>query len=312
MIIGFKTGPANWAEGQRIVEEDGGSMCEVWFRIDRADDYDTMFSWLRARNVAIGLHYWALVDGQIKPNISARDEAVRAETVRQIKRTIEAASDLEAVYVNIHPGALLLEKINFENRTQQLVVGQKAAGLTWQESDTERCLEVVADLTAYARERGVLLTIETILARELVSFDHREPTYESATTPLSCMARLAEAGFAIANDITHTVTWFGLENPDRGYQWEKLLAFTNKIAPATRLLHINTVQPPFNGTDSHDGILPADFANGVFPSQDQVRHIIDIFRNRPDVFIVPEPREYMQENYRELVRLGAPNIPSTA
>jgi hypothetical protein len=45
MQIGFKTGPRTWEEGKKIVEEEGARLAELWFRVDRASEYDDMLAW---------------------------------------------------------------------------------------------------------------------------------------------------------------------------------------------------------------------------------------------------------------------------
>src|SRR5258708_1198468 len=105
MQIGFKTGPKNWQEGQKIVTEDGGKLCEVWFRIDKKDEYAEMLNWLGAQKVAVGLHHWGLIEGKYKTNLASTYPTIRQKTIQQIKDTIDVGASLaDCAYVNVHCG----------------------------------------------------------------------------------------------------------------------------------------------------------------------------------------------------------------
>ncbi|MBI3251620.1 MAG: hypothetical protein HYZ62_01780, partial [Candidatus Andersenbacteria bacterium] len=95
MHIGFKTGPLTWAEGKRIVLEEGAAFCEVWFRIDKANEYTQMLTWLTAQSVSVGLHHWGLVDGKYKTNIASKNRTIRQKTIQQIKDTIDIGARME-------------------------------------------------------------------------------------------------------------------------------------------------------------------------------------------------------------------------
>lgn len=300
MQIGFKTGPKNFEEGKRIVLEEGAKMCEVWFRIDRAREYDHMLAWLAQEKVAVGLHHWGTVRGNIKTNIASTNEEIRTTTLQQIKDTIDIAADRGCAYVNAHCGAQATEKISF-NPTRQELADEKRAD----ESEAKKIFLALADaLFGYAKERGALLTIETLTGREPAGEHNRVDFYDSGTMRYSSLLEMGRRGGYIANDIAHTASQIMMEETDPARVWQKLFEFTKVAAPYTRLLHINTITPPFNGTDSHDGILPEDFALGGFPSLEQVRLFLAVFRGRDDVFVVPEPRDKMRENYLELQRLA--------
>lgn len=300
MVIGFKTGPKNWAEGKRIVLEEGARMCEVWFRIDRASEYEDMFAWLARQKVAVGLHHWGLVDGIYKTNIISPSPDIRRQTVQQIKDVLDVAARRGDVYVNAHCGAAVTEKIAFNPVHQEPAPGDRLEP----EEQLRFFLQATDELFAYAKERGVLLTIETLVGREPSGEDNREEYYDSGNTHYSALVTMGQRGGFIANDIAHTASQIMMEESDPARVWQKLFEFTKVAAPYTRLLHINTITPPFNGTDSHDGILPEDFALGGFPSLEQLRLFLAVFRRRDDVFVVPEPRDKMRENHLELKRLA--------
>ena len=306
MIPGFKTGPHTWDEGKRIVEEDGAAMGEIWFNVNEIEQYDAPLRWFVDRDVKLGLHHWGLTtmaefpDVTIKPNLATHHTEVRKQTLRQIRTTIEYAESLGAVYVNAHPGARHLEQIDFATGTQAIVADAEPTSV----EEAERLLlEAAKELHQYATDRDVLFTIETLPARENQNYKERRNVYDAGSSRLSSIAKIGAQGNFIANDISHTTAHFGLSNESRDKMWQQLLDWTKTAAPHTKLLHVNTMAPPFNGTDSHDGITSDDFAGDVFPTRDQLIQWLQIFKDRDDVYAVLEPRDHMAENYRALVQL---------
>lgn len=280
-----------------MVTEDGAEMCEVWFNVLKENEYREMLAWLTQRNVQVGLHHWGLAQGTYKTNLMTANSAVRQESLAQIRRAIEIGSEIGAVYVNIHPGAQFLEKTNFETDTQHLVPGSETPAAQAEEN----LLETVHELNAYARQHGVLLTVETQTAREAEQFDRRQGSYDPHNASLDLLLRLGESGIALANDLTHTVSHFAVTNPSRDDMMRRLREFTTRASAVTRLIHVNTVREPFDGRDSHDGLLASDFAQGFFPSRAQLVELLGMFRDRADVFVVVEPPlETSRENFLAL------------
>jgi hypothetical protein len=297
MIIGFKTGPRNWEAAQKIVTKDGARMCEVWFNVLKEAEYAEMFTWLRKHNVQIGLHHWGLARGKLKTNLMTQDQEVREETLRQMRRAIEIGTEIGAGYVNVHPGARCLEEIDFATQTQALVKGSETS-----ETEAEKLLmEGAAELAQYAQARGVLFLMETLPACEAVNFAARVGSYDPGNPPLSLMIKLAKQKVWLANDLTHTAAQIAIEDSSREGMWRRLHRFTEEAAPHTRLLHVNTVREPFDGRDSHDGLLPEDFSQGFFPSRAQLLELLKIFADRDDVYAVAEPQlEVTRENFLAL------------
>lgn len=302
MILGFKTGPQNFAEGQKIVTDLGASMCEVWFNVNKHEEYKEMFAWLTKHDVAIGLHHWGVVDGNIKTNLSTQDSHIREETIRQIKQTIDIGADIGCVYVNIHPGAERIETIDFTNWEQSLT----SHPITRSNTARDILLTAVEELHQYAYNKNVLLTIETVPAIEKTSDVERESTFDSGTTPLATMELIAKKGMWIANDISHSASKFLIDKPDTAVAWKHLLDFSTTVAPQTRLLHINTITPPYNGTDSHDGITDEDFAQETFPTKEGLQDFLKLFKDRDEVFVVNEPKANHMGNYKALRALVTP------
>lgn len=306
MIVGFKTGPRNWPAAQKLVLEEKPAMCELWFNVGAASDYEPMIAWLLERRVVIGLHHWGICAGNIKTNLATQDEAVWQETVRQIKTTIDIGQRIGCVYVNMHPGALYLESIDFATQQQRLLPDRA----TSPEVGWRRLQEAATQLHAYALQKGVVLTVETLPGAENQHYEARQQRYQPFNTPLPVMEQLVAAGSYLANDITHTIGSVtdrteteSTATPDSLFT--QVMAFSRKTQPATRLLHVNTIMPPFDGTDSHDGLLDSDWQAGCFPSRAQLIEWLRLFAGRADVYAVPEPRVDMQANYQALRQLVA-------
>jgi len=302
MIVGFKTGPKTWDEGKKIVEEDGATMCEVWFNVSDLADYKQPLDWFLKRNVKLGLHYWGMVEDGLLANVATHHKEIRRKSIKQIKDTIDYAASIGAVYVNIHPGHRRLDKVEFD----PILRFDLASGEATKQSEAEKLmLEAGLELSAYAKAKETILMVETItkFMQHAPGTGSRDDNYDAGPMGLSVIQQLAEAGVLIGNDISHTTASLPLEAPDKESMWRGLIEFTKQIQDQTRLLHINTVQPPYNGTDSHDGILKKDFADGVFPNQKQLTELLALFADRDDVYAVPEPFNDMQGNYQALVKM---------
>ena len=261
MIPAFKTGPNNFKEGQRIVTELGASVCEVWFNVNKYAEYKEMFAWLQKHDVTFGLHHWGVVDGNIKTNLATQDDHIRQETIRQIKQTIDIVVDEDAGSVNIHPGAECIETIDFTTGKQAIKENMR----TKKELAHKIFLESAHELHEYAEDRNVLLTIESITAREKAIDSMREPIYDPGSIPLSVIEQFVMEGGWFANDISHTASHFLLSEENTEAAWKPVVEFSKRIADRTKLVHMNVITPPYNGTDSHDGITEEDFKQETFP-----------------------------------------------
>lgn len=299
MQLGFKTGPRTWDIAKKIVEEDKAKLCEVWFQIDKADEYSEMTHWLTQAGVQIGLHHWGIAPGNIKTNLMTNNTAVRQATIRQVKHTLDIGAAIKAVYVNTHPGALSLEKIDFAAHSQSLVPNSVTPG----KEARQRLLEGAQELSAYAREKGVILTIETLPGAENEHYEVRDKWYDPGNATLTDLETLAQAGIFIANDITHTTSAIARTNANPNYMWAEFLQFVERTQSQTKIIHLNTMIPPFDGTDTHNGFLEEDVQAGAWPTREKLIEFLSLFKDRNDVFTIPEPQQKMQENYRALQNL---------
>lgn len=301
MIIGFKTGPKNWEESKRIVLEDGARMCEVWFNVGKADDYEEMFNWLKEHNVMVGLHHWGAVDGKFKTNLATQDEHIRGESVAQMKRTIDIGKRISAVYVNVHPGARWREMVDFDKEEQSLIPNSE----TPVEISEKLLLEAAQELHEYGKKQEMVLTVETLPGREPKNYGKREGIYDAGNPPLSLIAEISKQGSWIANDIAHSASTAAVVENTREGMWQALREFSQQVAPMTRLIHVNTMREPFDGRDSHDGLTTDDFAQGFFPSRAQMIELLQLFAGRGDVYVVPEPQiQFTRENFLALQEIA--------
>jgi len=315
MIIGFKTGPETWSEGQQIVKKHGATFCEIWFNILRADEYVEPLAWLKNHGVNIGLHYWGMID-TLKPNYATTNTEVRTRTLKQMKDCIDLGASYEASYVNVHPSARMLETLDVDSGKQGPLLDTKAQESTYK----ELLLAGSAELQAHAASRGVTLTIETLPGRENYDRNDRTANYNPGNPTLTDCQEITQAGCYLANDVTHTASAVAPSCPvdsQRACMTETLLSFTTTTAAATKLIHANTcllytsdaaderssMVEPFDGTDTHDGVRDIDFENDVFPGAALLKQILSMFRQREDVFVIPEPKADMEQNYFALTNI---------
>jgi sugar phosphate isomerase/epimerase len=298
MIPGIKFGPRNWKE---ILKDYRPKVCEIWFRIDWVDRYEEMFAYLRREKIRTGLHFWGMLPGGIAPNFAFPDSDIRKPSVKLVKDTIDVASKFKFHYVNIHPGSYHLAKLNLDRYYMRPVTGRK----TTPDEGEKALYENIASLDSYAKKRGVLLLTETIACREPMHWrdliEGRKKTQDIQNVPVSAVETLAKKGFFVCNDFCHTAA--DIISSDREYIFKKLLEKTKRLEPQTKLIHVNTMPPPFNGTDGHLGILKQDFENDVFPSRKQLKKLLSLFVGRADVWAIPEPFSDHIENTLALDKL---------
>ena len=298
MTAGIKVGPANW---KAIFSDYYPRVCEVWFRVDWIDRYLRLFRYLRRKNIQSGLHFWGMLPGGIMPNFAFPDPDVREPSLVLVKQTIDAASEFGLTYVNIHPGSYRLSTVNLNRLFMRPVPGRETSS-----REGEAVLrENISVLHEYAKKRGVILLVETLPAKEPMHWRDlakgRMRTQDMKNVPVAAVEMLAENGAWITNDLCHTA--MDIVSDDRTHLFAKLLEKTKRLAKQTRLIHANTMLPPFNGTDGHLGILDEDFKSGVFPSREQLVHLLSVFAHRDDIWVIPEPFSKNAENTLALEKL---------
>jgi hypothetical protein len=114
--------------------------------------------------------------------------------------------------------------------------------------------------------------------------------------PMDVIIDLARRGVAIANDFGHTAS--NVISDDRGAIWRYLYDTTKTLAPATRLIHLGFIVPPYNGVDFHDSLdNPVLDTPDAIPNKTQMVELLKLFKNRDDVWILVEPAENHVKNH---------------
>lgn len=299
---GIKIGPQyDWRER---LEESGAQHCEVWFNVADEKKYANMFSYLKENRIRTGLHFWAVLDDNVMANLAYPDEHIWKASMDRMKHTLDTASRNRFSYVNIHLGNAALERIDFVKHATSHVENSQVDRRSAESTFTRN----IAELHAYAQRAGVMLVVETIPPKDPEQQQTKKgrlnphSTYALSNTYLENIAKKLHVN--VNNDISHTAAEFG-ETTDRDLLWKYLLDRTNAMLPHTAVVHLNTMSEPFNGTDSHDGILDTDFATNVFPNKQQVVELLKRFATRNTVWVINEPSSDHVENYRRLVALKA-------
>ncbi len=282
MKLGIKIAPGNaW---QRDIEATHPAMVEIWYNAGRPDDYNEMFSYLADKNIDVGLHFW----GQDENGMLA------ATSSPLMRRTIDIAARHTCVYVNIHPDLYAHLAVNLETLRIRVAAPEEDHNKV-----NERFLRNVESLRAYADTKHVVLTVETVPMRDTPNWKpHRDRTrvIDTHQMPMDILVDLSRRGVSIANDFSHTACNRISENPNA--IWKYLFKTTKDLAPATRLIHLGFIVPPYNGVDFHDCLdNPVLDTPDAIPNRNQMVELLKLFKNRDDVWILVEPKENHVKNY---------------
>lgn len=297
---GIKIGPKDWKD--KLIKSQA-KYCEVWFRVDKLDWYKEMFSYLKENKINTGLHFWGLIDNRLEPNIAYPGPTLN-KSLDLMKQAIDIAAFNHFNYVNIHQGNYNLIEINLEKSIFKPASKDNLISIRQAETIQKQSLK---KLLSYAKDKNVLLLVESATARSARggSYDlkARLKTRSQHTLPVKTLIYRAKNDNAfVTNDFGHIFCDEFDKPVDKLWQalWEKSVL----LAPFTKLLHINSVIPPFNGTDTHHGITEEDFKiKGIFPTKDKLKKLLSLFKNRDDVWAIGEPRENHVANFNALKKL---------
>lgn len=297
MKPGTKIGPLNWR--QRL-ERTQAAYVEVYFMVSQFKEYQAMFSYLKKKGIEFGLHFWAKLRNSYMPNLVFKGK-VAGESCELIKQTIDIAARAGAHYVNIHPGSFRLEKVDFTR--QRMIVSQQQADFAEGKKEFFKNAKM---LNNYAKKKGVLFLIETVCKLEAADWSGQRDSRLKTQNPLNVNSQILyelakKENIFLNNDFGHTLT--ETISDDRKKIFRNLFLTTKKLAPFTKLIHSNTTPPPFNGTDAHGGLLESDFKNKVLPSKAEIIKLFKIFKDREDVWLVPEPLKSHVANFKALKKL---------
>lgn len=293
MTLGIKVGPNK----QSFVDlaQTNAPFAEVWFNIARADEYTELFDELKRRKAQVGLHFWGVLDGGISAGFGYLDQSILKDSADLVKKTIDIAAANKFQYVNIHPGNRAIVKMDLDRMDYPYVSDPIPLP---QAQDI--FLKEVTDLHQYAKDRSVVLTVETV-SRLVVKTNWYNPAsrlkpLDIYQLPVASIQAAGDHGIAVANDFVHTATDPISDNPQD--IWKFLYSTTQTLAPATRLIHLGFLVPPYNGTDNHDSLdNPVLDTDQALPNKRQMIELLKLFQNRDDVWILVEPNGRHGENY---------------
>ena len=293
MILGIKVGPNK--NSFLDLELTGAPFAEVWFNINRADDYNELFAVLKRRKIQVGLHFWGILNDGICAGFGYPDKPILDQSAMLVKKTIDIAAQNAFQYVNIHPGSRAIVKMDLDRMDYPYV--SKPVPLPQAQAIF---LEHVIILDQYAKSRNVVLTVETVSTRVQKTDWHnpisRLNPIDSYQLPVASIQAAAENGISIANDFGHTAASVITNNPEK--IWNFLQEKTVVLAPYTRLIHLGYTVPPYNGTDFHDHLdNPLFQTNQAIPNKQQMIELLKLFGKRDDVWILIEPNGRHAENY---------------
>ncbi|MBI4130786.1 hypothetical protein HY468_05695 [Candidatus Roizmanbacteria bacterium] len=297
MKIGVKCGPEKW---ETLLENTKPDCLEIWYRLDWKERYNELIDYLQKKQIPFGLHFWAVLKDGYEPNL-AYGGAIAEESAELMFQTIDIAQAIGATYVNVHPGSLFLTRLDLDNMRMHVLTDQNV-----DERQAYESLSLHAkQLHHYADERSILFLIETVPKNVPFHWKDstgRENAQKSQQISPEIMIKLAKEAIYITNDISHTLaSW---DDVPAAELFSRLYAVTEQLALQTKLIHLNTTCPPFNGTDSHNGVLEEDFEQSVLPTREQLVKLLRLFKDRDDVWIIPEPEiDKMEKNYWEIRKL---------
>lgn len=296
MKAGIKIGLRDYKDR---IPQTQAKICEIYFRIDQKAQYGALFSMLKDKKIEAGLHFWAMLDSGLLYNLAYPDAKIQEETLSLIKETIDIAAQNNLRYVNVHPGNAQLVKVNLD--IQYFEVLPDRVDL---DESKKALFANIKTLSDYASSRNVLFLTETVPS----AYNHKWYDENTRLMPIrlgdpkvSTLIELSRNGYFITNDLSHTTA--DEVSDDRDYLFKRLYSKTQALAKQTKLIHVNTTRSPFNGTDTHNGILPFDFAQNAFPSLEQLKQLLKLFSKRNDVWLIPEPLQKHEENFQILDKI---------
>ncbi|MBN1579997.1 MAG: sugar phosphate isomerase/epimerase [Anaerolineae bacterium] len=295
MYLGIKSGPDDW---QTKLDNDLNIRhVEIYFNLDWLDMYAPLWAWLREHGVATRLHSSTrLADGFV-PNLVTQHNALSEASLALFRQTIDVAAGEGMDGIIVHPGTYQAQQIV---PGRNLLVGDR----TPPETGNRLVRDRLARLAEYGRQRGVHLLVENLSGRDLFSFEpfDRRQTVDPGALLHPVMRWLGEQGIDLCIDVGHLYSEMMVACADPDMSWAQTMKATKRLAPYTRHLHLSTIVPPFNGTDSHNGFLAEDVAQGAVPSLEQVANWLRLFEEQ-NVWAIPEPfgsADVHLQNYRVL------------
>lgn len=285
LILGIKVGPRDWRE-KLIFNSLKIPACEVYFDLNRINNYKHLFKYLRENKIVAGLHLSSLLKRKLDPNFATNDSSILQESIRVLEVTIDIAVGNGFRYVIYHPGSSRVWGIDKKRMIflTNIITPDKEAEKIF--------LETSLKLHNYAKKKKIHLYIET-LPRKLLNFEFAELTSRYNTLDVNFISLpvillAGKSGCQICNDICHTIAGINSTNPH--FLQVELLRRTKLLLPYTGLVHLATVKPPFNGADDNGAFLREDYAKGAIPDRNNIEKLLKIFMQKNEIILIPEPK----------------------
>lgn len=295
MKLGIKVGPNKTSV--KDITATHPQMAEVWFDVNRANEYTELFDALKREGCDVGLHFWGATKEGLWANIAFRNKQLTDISMNFMRSTIDIAARNGFQYVNIHPGCAAKVAVDLINGSARAISEPIDFDLS-----TTLFLDNTLKLDKYAKAKNVILTIETVPARATDFWNDQERRKQSDhivnlyELPVGAIVEAARNGISVTNDFGHTAA--SIIDNDPGRVWSHLLETTDRLLPQTKLIHLNFIIEPFNGTDIHDSldnqVLDTDQA---VPNKKQIITLLKKFNQRDDVWILSEPANDHVKNY---------------
>jgi sugar phosphate isomerase/epimerase len=278
--LGIKVGPQGWREKLAGPLQVGHA--EVYFDLARLEAYAPLFAWLKERGMEAGLHASSVLPDGLMPNLGSADGEVRVGSAALLRWTIDVAAEAGMAHVVVHPGSCRDWGIG-DGRTYMR--GEEATPEARDRAITDALLR----LDSYAGARGVALLAENMPGYDFAAYDppDRDPPIDVGFVRYPLLAALGARGMGLCVDVGHLYAEMSAQAPGVDPTPQVMVA-TRALAPYAQLVHLSTVVPPWNGTDSHNGFLEADYALGAIPIRGQLMAWLALFEG-DGLCAVPEP-----------------------
>lgn len=287
-------------------------LVEVHMYFPAREAYAPLLAHLRRMGVRIGIHYAWPLDGGLIPTFAVDDEDVRAQTLAHLRVAIDYAAEQRIEYVLYHAGPRRLARLSDETGRLELTPHETPPGRS-----AELFLEHATALAAEARDKGVLLVVESETERKAVNYMQGDPDacellQLGEQSPETILA-LAARGAPICVDFANLTTAFASPaGSTRGELLERLRDFCRRVRPASTLVvHVVSVRPPFL-RDTRSGITELDLAEGVFPDREETRTLLLELADHPNTVVMPEGDPFNALLHNRLLRELLPEHLGTA
>ena len=286
---GIKIGPYNWV--MRLIDS-GAERCEVLFLINRIAEYTEMFQFLERKQIQTCLHFRGVVTNNILADPACPNEIIRENSVRQIQKCIDIASNNGFSYVNIQPGSTLTQKFNARIQIYGNINNSRMS-----HQNIKRIFrESAVILHEYGQENNVNVLWETPPGKRISNnkdkTGHPGFCLSDALNSFTLEKIAKKDGILVTNNISHIMTEIQSDSNEEIINY--LFKRTKKLALHTRLLHIKTTVQKNNGANGSNGTAEG---NNTILTESQLMQLFELFKDRQGVWAINDPGSKHVQNY---------------